>query len=403
MELEFPHEQWSDTSARQYQFMSGPFFLVAPVFRNETKRSVPILLPSGEWIDYSDGITRYQGPATLNAYNCPLDQLPVFVQAGAIVPMWPSLNFVGEKPVNELTLDLFPPTSAGVSNFTLYEDDGLTRNYRSSANGGCVVSVFGTLNSGFGAVATQIFEMRRASNGSLEVCIGPSIGAYAGKISSRSYRLQVHLPRLGANAVKMDGRHLPSEELCGEQGSSPGAWRWPESGGVVCDVGARMAWEHEIRAAEAKSRPSSSSWTSGSSSSWSFEFRSYTNQEELNAMLPSGIAFAPSQSNVPAGECEDNFLLLAGLLQLKIRWRGTSVSPSGGKFPLLRWDSSEAILSSSLFPWQRTFDRPEAAERLRKDPWQLVAMVEVEVDGQRRLVAVVNRMGAGRLVFSEDS
>lgn len=35
---------------------------------------------------------------------------------------------------------------------------------------------------------------------------------------------QVHLPRLGANAVKMDGRHLPSEELCGEQGSSPGAW-----------------------------------------------------------------------------------------------------------------------------------------------------------------------------------
>ncbi|CAK9036411.1 Alpha-glucosidase 2 (Alpha-glucosidase II) [Durusdinium trenchii] len=103
MELEFPHEQWSDTSARQYQFMSGPFFLVAPVFRNETKRSVPILLPSGEWIDYSDGITRYQGPATLNAYNCPLDQLPVFVQAGAIVPMWPSLNFVGEKPVNELS------------------------------------------------------------------------------------------------------------------------------------------------------------------------------------------------------------------------------------------------------------------------------------------------------------
>ena len=82
---------------------SGPFFLVAPVFRNETKRSVPILLPSGEWIDYSDGITRYQGPATLNAYNCPLDQLPVFVQAGAIVPMWPSLNFVGEKPVNELS------------------------------------------------------------------------------------------------------------------------------------------------------------------------------------------------------------------------------------------------------------------------------------------------------------
>ncbi|CAK9052648.1 unnamed protein product [Durusdinium trenchii] len=190
--------------------------------------------------------------------------------------------------------------------------------------------------------------------------------------------------------------------------------RWPESGGVVCDVGARMAWEHEIRAAEAKSRPSSSSWTSGSSSSWSFEFRSYTNQEELNAMLGAepgclqALLLRPAnrtslQVNGDNAQLEDNFLLLAGLLQLKIRWRGTSVSPSGGKFPLLRWDSSEAILSSSLFPWQRTFDRPEAAERLRKDPWQLVAMVEVEVDGQRRLVAVVNRMGAGRLVFSEDS
>ena len=156
MQLEFPTEKWSslNQSALQYQFMSGPFFLVAPIFRNESKRD-DIVLPSGEWIDYSDG-SRFTGPTTLQSYPCPLEELPVFVRAGAIIPMWPQLDYVGETPLDVLsrpqlckdcsnesregstgktwrgeekhmlrTLDVYPPTAPGTSSFTLYEDDGV--------------------------------------------------------------------------------------------------------------------------------------------------------------------------------------------------------------------------------------------------------------------------------------
>lgn len=63
------------------------------------------MLPSGEWIDYETS-ERYEGPQALDAYPCPLEKLPVFVRAGAIIPMWPVMNFVGEKSVSEL-----PPSS----------------------------------------------------------------------------------------------------------------------------------------------------------------------------------------------------------------------------------------------------------------------------------------------------
>lgn len=210
MELEFPHEIWSNKSALQYQFMSGPSFLVAPVFRNETHRD-HILLASGEWIDYSDGFTRYSGPRTLDSYPCPLENLPVFVRAGAIIPMWPQLDYVGQKTVDVLTLDLFPPSTASTSNFTLYEDDGLTRNYS------------------MGAVASQTFQMRTASNGMLEFCIGRSKGSYQGQLSRRSYWLQVHSSE-PAKEIKIEGEtidHVPDEE----HRMQPSGWYNSKGGG----------------------------------------------------------------------------------------------------------------------------------------------------------------------------
>ena len=40
---------------------------------------------------------------TLDSYPCPLENLPVFVRAGAIIPMWPQLDYVGQKTVDVLT------------------------------------------------------------------------------------------------------------------------------------------------------------------------------------------------------------------------------------------------------------------------------------------------------------
>lgn len=126
--LEYPNDPVARGNATAGEFMAGDAFLVAPVV-SDTELRDGIYLPAGTWTDYWTGRV-YQGPLTLNGYAAPLDRLPLFVKGGSIVPMWPQMNYTGEKPVSTLTYDLYP---RGASSFTLYEDDGITRAYRNGA------------------------------------------------------------------------------------------------------------------------------------------------------------------------------------------------------------------------------------------------------------------------------
>ena len=44
----------------------------------------------------------------LNNYLAPLDKLPLFVKAGAIVPMYPEMLHDRDKPKNPVTIDAYP-------------------------------------------------------------------------------------------------------------------------------------------------------------------------------------------------------------------------------------------------------------------------------------------------------
>ena len=62
------------------------------------------------------------GNATLDNFSAPLDTLPLFVRAGAIIPLWPlGINYFDEFPHDPMSLELWPH---GNTSFTLYEDDG---------------------------------------------------------------------------------------------------------------------------------------------------------------------------------------------------------------------------------------------------------------------------------------
>ena len=61
--------------------------------------------------------------------EAPLDTVPMFVRAGAIIPMGPEMNYVGEKPVDPMTFAIYPDES-GRASTTLYEDDGVSPAYR---------------------------------------------------------------------------------------------------------------------------------------------------------------------------------------------------------------------------------------------------------------------------------
>ncbi|MFL9484878.1 TIM-barrel domain-containing protein [Chitinophagaceae bacterium LWZ2-11] len=167
MVLEYPKDSTTWGKQTQYQFMNGEWLLVAPVYKSEGKRD-SIYLPKGTWFDYWNG-DAYTGGKWLSNFNAPLEKLPVFVKAGAIIPMYPQMNYDGEKRADTLTLDLYP---AGKTSFNLYEDDGLTREHRQ------------------GAFAKTLIEMNAAKN--ITVTINAARGTYTGKYEKRAYVLQIH-------------------------------------------------------------------------------------------------------------------------------------------------------------------------------------------------------------------
>ena len=66
--------------------------------------------------------------------ECPIDVLPLYQREGAIIPLGPVMQYVGEFDVEPLTLvcALGPELNARAEG-TLYEDDGATRAFESGA------------------------------------------------------------------------------------------------------------------------------------------------------------------------------------------------------------------------------------------------------------------------------
>ncbi len=144
--------------------MIGDNLLMAPLYSSNTR---DVYLPAGKWYFYFDNSQSYTGNQTLTGYAVTNTQLPLFVKAGAIIPMQPDMNYIGEKAVDPLTLDIYP---YGTSSFTLYEDDGVTRNYQS------------------GAYCTTKYDCLEAGN-SVRFTINARSGSYAP--ASRNYLLAI--------------------------------------------------------------------------------------------------------------------------------------------------------------------------------------------------------------------
>jgi len=100
--LDYQDDPTAHTLDLQYLF--GDAFLVAPVFAEEA--DVAVYLPAGRWFDYWTK-ERHVGPGWITVH-APLEVLPLFVREGAIIPMGPEMQYVGEKPLDPLTLDVYP-------------------------------------------------------------------------------------------------------------------------------------------------------------------------------------------------------------------------------------------------------------------------------------------------------
>jgi alpha-glucosidase (family GH31 glycosyl hydrolase) len=59
--------------------------------------------------------------------NVDLQTMPLYIRAGSILPLGPVKQFTGEKVEQPLAVSIFP---GGDASFLLYEDDGISFNYR---------------------------------------------------------------------------------------------------------------------------------------------------------------------------------------------------------------------------------------------------------------------------------
>ncbi|MGB8029917.1 MAG: glycoside hydrolase family 31 protein [Terracidiphilus sp.] len=109
------------------EFLFGNSLLISPVTRpNATSRSV--VLPAGNnWVDFWSGRI-YHGGETIVA-DAPLDQIPILVKEGSIVPMGPVVQSTAEAE-DPLEIRVFGGNEA---DFLLYEDTGDSYAYEHGA------------------------------------------------------------------------------------------------------------------------------------------------------------------------------------------------------------------------------------------------------------------------------
>ncbi|WP_289004025.1 TIM-barrel domain-containing protein [uncultured Parabacteroides sp.] len=207
MFLEYPNP-YTYGKATEYQFMYGPYFLVAPIYQ-ETQADEKgndirdgIYLPEGTWVDYFTG-EKYAGNCVINNFASPLWKLPVFVKSGAIIPMTNPNNNVAEINKNLRIYEIYPD---GYSSFTEYDDDGITQAYLK------------------GEGVTTLIESEVGNKNNVTVTIQPATGYFNGFVKDKATELRFNVSempkkvaaKVGKDKVKLSEARSMDEYLKGE-------------------------------------------------------------------------------------------------------------------------------------------------------------------------------------------
>ncbi|MGF1677490.1 MAG: TIM-barrel domain-containing protein, partial [Rivularia sp. (in: cyanobacteria)] len=109
------------------QVLIGSDLMAAPIYRPGVENRM-VYLPEGIWYDWWSR-ELLQGSQYI-IIDAPLAKMPLFIRAGAIIPLISVMQYAEELPISEMRLLIAP----GTGEFTLYEDDGNTFAYRDGMN-----------------------------------------------------------------------------------------------------------------------------------------------------------------------------------------------------------------------------------------------------------------------------
>jgi alpha-glucosidase (family GH31 glycosyl hydrolase) len=181
--LEYPDLE--EAYRHPHQYFLGESLLVAPVLQPGGEQA--IYLPPGEWRDFFAG-KRYPGGGTFTAHYA-VDETPVFVREGAVIPEQPASEYSDARPADRLILTVY---GSGTGSFELYEDDGVTLDY--------------------GQQQARTPLKHDTSAGSQTLVIGPTQGSFTQQPSARSYQLRIYAADKPGE-VSIDGKSI-------------GGWTW---------------------------------------------------------------------------------------------------------------------------------------------------------------------------------
>ncbi|MCC8146697.1 MAG: DUF5110 domain-containing protein [Bacteroidales bacterium] len=179
MYIEYPAEEEAYNNPQQFFF--GDLLIGAPITNAGTGEnkvaSQEIWLPAGEtWYNFFTGKANRGGQKITE--SCDLNTFPLYIKGGYPFPMQPYTQRMTSTPLNELIIRCYPGEEGKTNTYTLYEDDGLTRDYEK------------------GEQAFTRMEYKK-ENGRTEITIYPTEGTYKGQVSKRSYTFE--LPEITGN------------------------------------------------------------------------------------------------------------------------------------------------------------------------------------------------------------
>ena len=133
--LEYPNDPFTWGNQTQYEYMWGENLLVAPLYEdvradekgNDVRNNIYLPDDKQIWIDYFTG-EQYQGGQVINNFDAPLWKIPLFVKNGAIIPKDVENNSqLFLKGDEDRIFEVYP---AGNTEFNLYDDDGMSQEYK---------------------------------------------------------------------------------------------------------------------------------------------------------------------------------------------------------------------------------------------------------------------------------
>ncbi|HNP17813.1 MAG TPA: glycoside hydrolase family 31 protein [Fulvivirga sp.] len=123
--IDYSHDDNIYSSLYENQYLFGQSILIAPV--ESYKELAKVYLPSGKWFEFFTD-QKYEGNVEIVA-ECGIERLPVFVKAGAIIPLCPNAKTNSNGLGDIMEIHVYQGDE--YNEFLYYEDDGESYEFES--------------------------------------------------------------------------------------------------------------------------------------------------------------------------------------------------------------------------------------------------------------------------------